>query len=377
MLYKDAVNERSNQKNLGTIQSSNLCTEIMEYTSPDEIAVCNLASVALNKFVQKEGEKHSYNHGKLFEVVYRMTVNLNRIIDVNHYPVQEAKNSNLRHRPIGIGVQGLADTFFEMRLPFESLEALELNNDIFETIYFAALSASKDLAKRDGPYSTYEGSPTQQGQLQFDLWGVTPSGKYWDWKELKAEIKEHGLRNSLLVAPMPTASTSQILGNNECFEPITSNIYVRRVLSGEFALVNKYLVRDLIEAGLWNQNIRSEIIAHNGSIQAIERIPEELKALYKTVWEIKQRTVVDMAAGARPLHRPGPEHEHPHAGTQLRQALLHALLRLEKGTQNRHVLPALPRGGQRRPVHQRQRPIQAPKKRRKLFAGECRRLPGV
>ncbi len=301
MLYKDTINRRSNQKNLGTIQSSNLCTEIMEYTSPDEVAVCNLASVALNKFVQqKDDGEMAYGHSKLYEVVYRITLNLNRIIDINHYPVPEAKNSNTRHRPIGIGVQGLADTFFEMRLPFESPAALELNNQIFETIYYAALSASKDLAKRDGPYSSYQGSPAQLGQLQFDLWGVTPSGKYWDWPTLKAEIAEHGLRNSLLVAPMPTASTSQILGNNECFEPITSNIYVRRVLSGEFALVNKYLVRDLIEVGLWDQDMRSEIVAHNGSIQAIERIPEELKALYKTVWEIKQRTVVEMAAGRGP-----------------------------------------------------------------------------
>ncbi len=298
MLYKDAINERSNQKNLGTIKSSNLCTEIMEYTSPDEVAVCNLASVALNKFVNED--KHSYNHKKLFDVVYRMTLNLNRIIDINYYPVPEAKKSNTRHRPIGLGVQGLADTFFEMRLPFESKQALELNNEIFETIYFAALSASKDLAKREGPYETYQGSPTSQGQLQFDLWGVQPSNKHWNWETLKAEIKEHGLRNSLLVAPMPTASTSQILGNNECFEPITSNIYVRRVLSGEFAVVNKYLVRDLIEVQLWNDSMRNEVIAHNGSIQSIERIPEEMKSLYKTVWEIKQRSVIDMAAGRGP-----------------------------------------------------------------------------
>lgn len=298
MLYKDAINEKSNQKNLGTIKSSNLCTEIMEYTAPDEVAVCNLASVALNKFVDEE--TRTYDHQKLFDVVYRMTQNLNRIIDINYYPIQEAKNSNMRHRPIGLGVQGLADTFIKMRFPFESLEALELNAEIFETIYFAALTASKDAAKAEGPYETYEGSPASQGQLQFDMWGVTPSGKHWDWNELKAEIAEHGLRNSLLVAPMPTASTSQILGNTECFEPITSNIYVRRVLSGEFAVVNKYLVNDLIEAGLWSDNMRNAIIAQNGSIQAIEEIPEDLKKLYKTVWEIKQRAIIDLAKARHP-----------------------------------------------------------------------------
>lgn len=298
MLYKDSINEKSNQKNLGTIKSSNLCTEIMEYTAPDEVAVCNLASVALNKFVDEESR--TYDHQKLFNVVYRMTQNLNRIIDINYYPIPEAKNSNMRHRPIGLGVQGLADTFIKMRFPFESLEALELNAEIFETIYFAALTASKDAAKAEGPYETYEGSPASQGQLQFDMWGVTPSGKHWDWNELKAEIAEHGLRNSLLVAPMPTASTSQILGNTECFEPITSNIYVRRVLSGEFAVVNKYLVNDLIEAGLWSDDMRNAIIAQNGSIQNIEEIPEELKKLYKTVWEIKQRSIIDLAKARHP-----------------------------------------------------------------------------
>ncbi|WP_127716127.1 ribonucleoside-diphosphate reductase subunit alpha [Halobacteriovorax sp. HLS] len=298
MLYKDSINEKSNQKNLGTIKSSNLCTEIMEYTAPDEVAVCNLASIALNMFVNEE--TNEYDHKKLFDVVYRATVNLNRIIDINYYPVIEAENSNMRHRPIGLGVQGLADTFFKLRLPFESKEALELNNQIFETIYFAALTASNDQAKVNGPYQSYEGSPISQGQFQFDLWNVKPSGKYWDWAKLKASVAEYGVRNSLLVAPMPTASTSQILGNNECFEPITSNIYVRRVLSGEFAVVNKFLVNDLIAAGLWDDKMRNEIIANNGSVQSIERIPEEIKELYKTVWEIKQKTVIDMSAGRAP-----------------------------------------------------------------------------
>ena len=297
MLYKDSINRKSNQKNLGTIKSSNLCTEIMEYTASDEVAVCNLASVALNKFV--DTQERTYDHQKLYDVVYRATLNLNRIIDINYYPVPEAKKSNFRHRPIGVGVQGLADTFFLMRYPFESSEALNLNRDIFETIYYAALCASKDLAKKDGPYETYQGSPASEGFLQFDLWGEKPSER-WDWQGLKGEISQYGLRNSLLVAPMPTASTSQILGNTECFEPITSNIYVRRVLSGEFALVNKYLVKDLILEGLWDNDMRSEIIANNGSIQKIERIPEELKELYKTVWEIKQRAVIDLAQARAP-----------------------------------------------------------------------------
>ncbi|GAB4017916.1 MAG: ribonucleoside-diphosphate reductase subunit alpha [Bdellovibrio sp.] len=299
MLYKDSINEKSNQKNLGTIKSSNLCTEIMEYTAPDEVAVCNLASVALNRFVNVETK--TYDHKALYDVVYRMTLNLNRIIDINYYPVPEAKKSNLRHRPIGLGVQGLADTFFLMRLPFESQEAIELDRDIFETIYFAALSASNDLAKKDGTYETYQGSPMSQGQLCFDLWGVKPSGKHWNWEALRAKIAKYGVRNSLLVAPMPTASTSQILGNNECFEPITSNIYVRRVLSGEFAVVNKYLVNDLIEKGLWDERMRQEIIANNGSIQSIERIPEDIKELYKTVWEIKQKSVIEHAAARSPF----------------------------------------------------------------------------
>ena len=296
MLYKDSANEKSNQKNLGTIKSSNLCTEIMEYTSPDEVAVCNLASIALNRFVEED----QYNHQKLFEVVYQATINLNRIIDINYYPVPEAKKSNLRHRPIGLGVQGLADTFFKMRLPYESPQALELNNQVFETIYYAALSASNDQARQFGTYESYPGSPASQGILQFDMWETTPSGTHWDWDELKKKISQHGLRNSLLVAPMPTASTSQILGNNECFEPITSNIYVRRVLSGEFAVVNKYLVVDLISRGLWDDDMRNHIIANNGSIQGIERIPDELQALYKTVWEIKQKAVIDQARGRAP-----------------------------------------------------------------------------
>lgn len=298
ILYKDSINEKSNQKNLGTIKSSNLCTEIVEYTSPDEVAVCNLASVALNRFVNED--TRTYDHQKLFDVVYRMTVNLNRIIDINYYPVPEARNSNMRHRPIGLGVQGLADTFFMMRLPYESPQALELNNQIFETLYFAALSASKDLAQKHGPYESYQGSPISQGKFQFDLWGVKPTGKIWDWDKLRSEVAAHGVRNSLLVAPMPTASTSQILGNNECFEPITSNIYVRRVLSGEFAVVNKFLVRDLIEQGLWTTEVRTQIIANNGSIQNVKAIPQELKDLYKTVWEIKQRSVIDMSVGRAP-----------------------------------------------------------------------------
>lgn len=301
MLYKDAINEKSNQKNLGTIKSSNLCTEIMEFTAADEVAVCNLASVALNRFVKKDSEDKSYyDHAHLFDVVYQMTLNLNRIIDINFYPVEEARNSNFRHRPIGLGVQGLADTFFLMRLPFESGEALKLNRDIFETLYFAACSASVEMARINGPYQTYEGSPTSQGFLQFDLWGVTPDSARWNWSELKASMKQYGIRNSLLIAPMPTASTSQILGNNECFEPITSNIYVRRVLSGEFAVVNKYLVADLCALNLWNENMRVEIIANNGSIQNISSIPQELKNLYKTVWEIKQRSVIDMSKARSP-----------------------------------------------------------------------------
>ena len=291
MLYKDAANSKSNQQNLGTIKSSNLCTEIMEYTSPDEVAVCNLASVALPKFVING----KFDHQKLYEVTYQITYNLNKIIDHNYYPVIEAENSNTRHRPIGIGVQGLADVFILLRLPFESDLAKMLNKNIFETIYFAAMTASKDLAKQHGAYQSYQGSPVSKGIFQFDMWGVTPTTQ-WDWAALKAEVALHGVRNSLLVAPMPTASTSQILGNNECFEPYTSNIYTRRVLSGEFIIVNKHLLKDLVALGLWNNTMKNKIIAANGSIQNIEEIPTDIKELYKTVWEIKQRNLIDMSA---------------------------------------------------------------------------------
>ncbi|MFI5204886.1 MAG: ribonucleoside-diphosphate reductase subunit alpha, partial [Flavobacteriales bacterium] len=291
ILYKDACNEKSNQKNLGTIKSSNLCTEIVEYTAPDEVAVCNLASIALPKFV-KDGE---FDHNKLFEVTYVITKNLNRIIDYNFYPVPEARKSNLRHRPIGIGVQGLADAFILMRCSFESAEAAKLNKEIFETIYYAALTASKDLAKTEGAYETYEGSPVSEGTLQFDMWGVTPTTR-WEWDVLRDEIKKYGVRNSLLLAPMPTASTAQILGNNECFEPYTSNIYTRRVLSGEFIVVNKHLMRDLVKLGIWTENVKNKIIAANGSVQGIDEIPDNLKEIYRTAWEISQKTLVDMAA---------------------------------------------------------------------------------
>ena len=291
LLYKDAANGKSNQQNLGTIQSSNLCTEIIEYTSPGEVAVCNLASLALPRFVING----KFDHDKLYEVTYEATKNLNKIIDNNYYPVEEARTSNLRHRPIGLGVQGLADAFILLRLPFESDAARQLNKEIFETIYFAAMTASKDLSKVDGPYATYAGSPVSKGQFQFDMWGVEPTLR-WDWYTLKAEVIKHGVRNSLLVAPMPTASTSQILGNNECFEPYTSNIYVRRVLSGEFVVVNKHLLKDLVDLNLWNDDMKNKILTHNGSVQKIEEIPQELKDVYKTVWEIKQRNIIDMAA---------------------------------------------------------------------------------
>ena len=291
MLYKDAANQKSNQKNLGTIKSSNLCTEIMEYTSPDEVAVCNLASLALPKFVI-DGK---FDHDKLFEVSYQATKNLNVIIDNNYYPVPEARNSNFRHRPIGLGVQGLADAFIMLRYPFESEEAKKLNKEIFETIYYAAMTASKDLAIQDGAYETYEGSPVSKGVFQYDMWDVTPSDR-WEWDVLKEEVKKHGVRNSLLMAPMPTASTSQILGNNECFEPYTSNIYSRRTLSGEFAVINKHLLRDLVKLGIWNDNLKNKLISNNGSVQNIDEIPENLKELYKTTWEISQKTIIDMAA---------------------------------------------------------------------------------
>lgn len=291
MLYKDAANSKSNQQNLGTIKSSNLCCEIMEYTSKDEIAVCNLASIALNRFV----EDGQFNHQRLFEITYVITKNLNKIIDRNYYPVAEARNSNLRHRPIGIGVQGLADAFILMRFPFDSPEAVQLNKDIHETIYYAAMTASKDLAKVDGPYETFAGSPVSKGIFQFDMWGVKPSNR-WEWDILKEEVKQYGVRNSLLLAPMPTASTSQILGNNECFEPYTSNIYSRRVLSGEFIIVNKHLLKDLVKLGIWNDKLKSKIIAANGSVQGIAEIPDNIKALYKTVWEISQKVIINMAA---------------------------------------------------------------------------------
>lgn len=291
LLYKDAANSKSNQQNLGAIKCSNLCTEIMEYTSPDEVAVCNLASIALPRFVT-DGQ---FDFGKLYEITYQVTKNLNCIIDNNFYPVEEARKSNLRHRPVGLGVQGLADVFILMRLPFESEMAALLNKNIFETIYFAAMTASKDLAKEHGAYETFEGSPLSKGLFQFDLWDVKPSERH-DWEKLREEVKQFGVRNSLLVAPMPTASTSQVLGNNECFEPYTSNIYTRRVLSGEFIIVNKHLLKDLINLGLWNNTMKDNIIRANGSVQHIEEIPKEVRELYKTVWEIKQRNLIDMAA---------------------------------------------------------------------------------
>ena len=293
MLYKDACNRKSNQKNLGTIRSSNLCTEIVQYTSPDEVAVCNLASLALPMFVDiARGE---YDFKKLHEVAQVLTRNLNKIIDVNYYPVPEARNSNFKHRPVALGVQGLADAFLALRLPFESDEARKLNTQIFETIYHAALTASCKLAKELGPYESYEGSPASQGILQYDMWNVTPTD-LWDWASLKADIAKYGIRNSLLVGPMPTASTSQILGNNECFEPYTSNIYSRRVLAGEFQIVNPWLLKDLVDMGLWSDNMKNRIIAEGGSIQRIPNIPDDIKALYKTVWEISQRHILQMAA---------------------------------------------------------------------------------
>lgn len=291
MLYKDAANEKSNQKNLGTIKSSNLCTEIIEYTAPDEVAVCNLASLALPKYVKDR----QFDHDKLFEVTYQATKNLNKIIDGNYYPIKEAENSNLRHRPIGLGVQGLADAFILMRYPFDSPEAKKLNSEIFETIYYAAMTASKDLAIENGAYETFEGSPTSEGIFQFDMWNVTPSDR-WEWDVLKEEVKKHGVRNSLLLAPMPTASTAQILGNNECFEPYTSNLYTRRVLSGEFIVVNKHLLRDLVKLGIWNEELKNKLMMSNGSVQSIDEIPENIKELYKTAWEISQKSILEMAA---------------------------------------------------------------------------------
>jgi len=293
MLYKDSANRKSNQKNLGTIRSSNLCTEILEYTSPDEVAVCNLASIALPMFI-KDG---TFDHQALFDVTVRVTKNLNRVIDRNYYPVKEAENSNFRHRPVGLGVQGLADAFIMLRLPFTSEEAKQLNQDIFETLYFAAVSASAEEAKKDGPYQTYKGSPMSKGEFQHNLWGIKDdelSGR-WDWATLRKTVKKQGVRNSLLVAPMPTASTSQILGNNECFEPYTSNIYTRRVLSGEFIVVNKHLLEDLVDRGLWNEDMKQELMRNNGSVQSIEGIPDDLKELYRTVWEMSMKDIIDMS----------------------------------------------------------------------------------
>jgi len=293
MLYKDAANRKSNQKNLGTIRSSNLCTEIMEYTSPDEVAVCNLASIALPMFV-KNGE---FDHKELFKVTKRVTKNLNKVIDRNYYPVKEAENSNMRHRPIGLGVQGLADTFIMLRMPFTSDDAKKLNQEIFETLYFGAVTASMEMAKEEGPYSTFEGSPMSKGEFQYNMWGVKDdelSGR-WDWAKLRKEVQTNGVRNSLLVAPMPTASTSQILGNNECFEPYTSNIYTRRVLSGEFIVVNKHLLEDLVGLGMWNESMKQELMRANGSIQHIETIPQDIRDLYKTVWELSMKDIIDMS----------------------------------------------------------------------------------
>ena len=298
MLYKDSINRKSNHKNLGTIRSSNLCTEIMEYTAKDEVAVCNLASIAIPMYISEnaQGEKF-FDHKKLFKVTKKITKNLDTVIDQNYYPVKEAENSNFRHRPIGLGIQGLADTFILLRMPFTSDEAKKLNQDIFETIYFAAMTASMELAKSKEPYSTFKGSPISQGEFQFNMWNVSEddlSGR-WNWKKLRKQILEHGVRNSLLVAPMPTASTSQILGNNEAFEPYTSNIYTRRVLSGEFIIVNKHLLEDLVELGLWNNDMKEEIMRANGSIQHIDTIPQNLKDLYKTVWEMSMKDIIDMA----------------------------------------------------------------------------------
>ena len=293
MLYKDAANRKSNQKNLGTIRSSNLCTEIMEFTSSDEVAVCNLASISLPMFV----ENGKFNHQLLFDVTKRVTRNLNKVIDRNYYPVKEAENSNMRHRPIGLGVQGLADAFIMLRLPFTSDEAKTLNQEIFETLYFAACTASMEMAIEEGPYSTFKGSPMSNGEFQHNLWGMKDeelSGR-WDWASLRKEVVKNGVRNSLLVAPMPTASTSQILGNNEAFEPYTSNIYTRRVLSGEFIVVNKHLLHDLVRLGLWNDNLKQEIMRHNGSVQNIDVIPQDLKELYKTVWEMSMKDIIDMS----------------------------------------------------------------------------------
>jgi ribonucleoside-diphosphate reductase alpha chain len=293
MLYKDAANRKSNQKNLGTIRSSNLCTEIMEYTSPDEVAVCNLASIALPMFIKG----NEFDHKELYKITKRVIKNLNKVIDRNYYPVKEAENSNVRHRPVGLGVQGLADAFIKLRMPFTSDEAKALNQEIFETLYFASVTASMELAIEEGPYSTYEGSPMSKGEFQYNMWGITDedlSGR-WDWKKLRKQVLKNGVRNSLLMAPMPTASTSQILGNNEAFEPYTSNIYTRRVLSGEFIVVNKHLLEDLVERNLWTEDVKNAILRANGSVQGIDIIPQDLKELYKTVWELSMKDIIDMS----------------------------------------------------------------------------------
>ena len=295
MLYKDACNSKSNQKNLGVIKSSNLCTEIIEYTDKDETSVCNLASIALPKYVNVETK--TFDYAKLHEVTKTVTKNLNRVIDRNFYPVETARNSNMKHRPIGLGVQGLADVFILCGLPFDSYESRLMNVHIFETMYHAALEASSELAEIDGSYESFQGSPASQGILQHDMWGggVRMSGMY-DWPSMRERIKTKGLRNSLLMAPMPTASTAQILGNNECFEPYTTNIYLRRTLAGEFVVVNKHLVNHLKEAGLWSKEMKDLMVKAGGSIQNIVDIPKEIKDLYKTVWEISQKCIIDMAA---------------------------------------------------------------------------------
>ena len=300
ILYKDSCNAKSNHKNLGTIKSSNLCCEIVQYSSPSEIAVCNLASVALCKFVEQRGNKKIYNHSKLYEVTRHFIHNIDKIIDENYYPVEEAERSNMRHRPLGLGVQGLADTFILMRFPFNSPESRQLNKDIFETMYFAALCESCALSKIHGTYESYPGSPISQGVLQFDMWGITPSNR-WNWPELRESIKKYGVRNSLLIALMPTASSSSILGNNECFEPFTSNLYSRRVLSGDFQMVNKYLLNDLNLLGIWNEELKNKIIMNNGSVQGLAEIPKELQDLYKTVWEIPQKCIIDMCVDRGPF----------------------------------------------------------------------------
>ena len=297
MLYKDHANSKSNQKNLGTIKSSNLCCEIMEYTSPDEVAVCNLASISLPRYISNG----QFNYEKLHEVAHAITINLNRIIDNNFYPCEEAKNSNMRHRPIGIGIQGLADALMILKIPFEDERAYKFNQEVFETIYHAAMTSSMELAKSEGHYQTFQGSPLSQGIFQFDMWNEKPPTDRYNWDALREEVKLHGARNSLLIAPMPTASTSQILGNNESFEPYTTNIYTRRVLAGEFVCVNPHLVRDFISLGLWTDEIRNQLVANNGSVQAIKDVPQDLKDLYKTIWEIPQKQLINLARARAPF----------------------------------------------------------------------------